>query len=108
MGALQNTCQANADAALADLAGVEFHHDLRLAVPDWAAWSDISKRLHAAGADIQALYLARSEHGFSVRCRLRHVSEAVARTLVRGWLDEGLAQRGDVEHLVLARADVAL
>jgi hypothetical protein len=87
--------------ALTDLAGVQLQHDLHLAVRDWTAWSAISERLSAAGADVFALQLGRSEGGFSVRCRVEGVSEAFARTLIETLVAEGVAQRGDVEHLLL-------
>jgi hypothetical protein len=103
MGASRNACKTSEDAALADLPGVEFQHDVHLAVRDWAAWTAVSERLSLAGADVHTLQLARSEGGFDVRCRLKRVSAASARALLDALLDEGVAERGNVEHLVLAK-----
>ncbi|WP_158766907.1 hypothetical protein [Terricaulis silvestris] len=54
-----------------------------------------------------ALQLARSDGGFDVRCRLKQVSAQSARDLLNTLLDDGLAERGSIEHLVLAKRDVA-
>lgn len=100
----ENACAAREDAALGDLRGVEIQHDLHLAVRDWNAWTAVSERLSSAGADIHALQLARNDRGFSVRCRLTRVSPEAVRALTTALLDEGIAERGEVEHLVLAKA----
>jgi hypothetical protein len=84
-----------------DLPGVEFQHDVYLEIRDWTAWSAISERLTAAGADIHALQLQRRDGGFELRCRLKRVSETAARALIQALLDEGVADRGEVEHLIL-------
>lgn len=103
MGFSKNACRAREDAALADLPGVEFQHDVHLAVRDWSAWTAVSERLSSAGADVHALNLARSGGGFDVRCRLKRVSAESARALIDALLNEGIAERGNVEHLVLAK-----
>lgn len=103
MGASKNALHDRQDAALADLPGVEFQHDVSLAVRDWSAWTAVSERFSALGADVQALQVARSDGGFDVRCRLKRVSAQSARALLDGLLSEGIAERGNVEHLVLAK-----
>lgn len=103
MGACKNACEANEETAWADLAGVDIQHDLHLALRDWTAWSAIAERLASAGADVQSLQLARSEDGVSVRCRLNRVTPQSARALIGSLLDEGIAERGGVEHLVLPK-----
>lgn len=103
MGLSKSACRASEDAALADLKGVEFQHDVRLAVRDWSAWTLVSERFSSAGADIHALQLARSDAGFDVRCRLKQVSAGSARALLDALLNDGIAERGTVEHLVLAK-----
>ena len=103
MSALRNACRTNEDAALADLSGVEFQHDVHLAIRDWTAWTAVSERLSGAGADVLALQLARSDGGFDVRCRLKQVSAQSARDLLNTLLDDGIAERGSIEHLVLAK-----
>jgi hypothetical protein len=103
MGLSNSACRASEDAALADLQGVEFQHDVHLAVRDWAAWTTVSERFSCAGVDVLALQLARSGGGFDVRCRLKQVSAQSARDLVNALLDDGVAQRGSIEHLVLAK-----
>jgi hypothetical protein len=45
--------------------------------------------------------LTRAGTGFDLRCRLKRVTAEAARTLVAGLLDDGVAERGGVEHLVL-------
>jgi hypothetical protein len=103
MGVSVNACGASEDAALADLPGVEFQHDVHLSVRDWSAWTAVSDRLSLAGADVHALQLARSDGGFDVRCRLKQVSAEAARALLNALLNEGIAERGNIEHLVLAK-----
>lgn len=103
MGLSNSACRAHEDAALADLPGVEFQHDVHLAVPTWTALTAVSERLSGAGADVLALQVARSDGGFDVRCRLKQVSAQSARDLVNTLLDDGLAERGSIEHLVLAK-----
>ncbi|WP_395648270.1 hypothetical protein [Terricaulis sp.] len=104
MGVCESLAPSGA-APLTDLAGVELQHDLHLAIRDWTAWSAISDRLSAAGADIYALQLFRGAGGFNVRCRLERVSDVVARTLIDTLLRDGIVERGDVEHLLLATRD---
>jgi hypothetical protein len=105
MGAVEDAYEANANTAFADLAGVELQHDLNLAIEKWTDWSAIAERVSALGAEVHALQLARADGGFSVRCRLKRVSADAARALTYSLLDEGVAVRGSVEHLVLtARA----
>ena len=106
MRASRNACRANEDAALADLSGVEFQHDVHLAVRDWTALTAVSERLSRAGADVLALQVARSGGGFDVRCRLKQVSAQSARDLLNTLLDDGIAERGSIEHLVLAKSAV--
>jgi hypothetical protein len=101
MGASKNACQASEDAAFAGLQGVEFQHDVHLTVRDWTAWTAVSERLFSAGADVHALQLSRSNGGFDVRCRLKQVSAQSARDLLNALLDDGVAERGAIEHLVL-------
>lgn len=103
MGLSNSACRAQEDSALADLPGVEFQHDLRLAVRNWAAWTAVSERFSGAGADVLALQVARSDGGFDVRCRLKQVSAQSARDLLNTLLDDGLAHRGSIEHLVLPK-----
>jgi hypothetical protein len=103
MGLSNSACRASEDAALADLPGVEFQHDVHLAVRDWTAWTAVSERLSCAGADVLALQVARSGGGFDVRCRLKQVSAQSARDLLNTLLDDGLADRGSIEHLVLPK-----
>lgn len=103
MRASRNACRANEDAALADLSGVELEHDVHLAVRDWTAWTTVSERLSGVGADVLALQVARSDGGLDVRCRLKQVSAQSARDLVNTLLDDGVAERGSIEHLVLAK-----
>lgn len=95
------TALRSEEVALADLGGVDFQHEVRLSVPDWTAWTHVSERLCGAGAEVHALQLTRVCAGFDVRCRLKAVSAEAARGLVHGLLNEGVAQRGVVEHLVL-------
>jgi hypothetical protein len=90
-------------AELGDLAGVALQHDLHLVVRDWGAWNTIAERLSRAGADVHALHVARHEAEYSVRCRLERISAEAARRLTRDLLDAGIADRGNVEHLVLAK-----
>lgn len=103
MGLSNSACRASEDAALADLPGVEFQHDVHLAVRDWTVWAAVSERLSCAGADVHALQVTRSGGGFELRCRLKQVSAQSARDLVNTLLDEGIAERGSIEHLVLAK-----
>lgn len=107
MGALQNAYKESDDAALANLAGVELQHDLHLSIRDWTAWVSVSDRLAAAGADVHALQLARGDGGFHVRCRLKKVSAQSARTLFNDFFDAGIAQSGNIEHLMLVKSGAA-
>jgi len=100
--AFEDGCRAGEGAAFADLLGVDFQHDLQLTIRDWTVWADISERLSTAGADVRALQLSRSDGGFHVQCRVKRVSEASVRGLVDALLDDGVAVRASVEHLVLA------
>lgn len=104
MGAFQNACRATDDGAFADLAGVELQHDLHLSVRKWTDWSVIAERVAIAGGEVHALQLARAGDVFSVRCRLKRISADAARSLIDGLLDERLAERATVEHLVLSVA----
>ena len=103
MAVLKSASRKNEDAALADLPGVEFQHDVHLAVRDWSAWTAVSERLSGVGADVLALQVARNDGGFDVRCRLKRVSAHSARALLDELLNDGIADRGSIEHLVLAK-----
>ena len=100
MAVCASACRSEEDA-LAELIGVDFQHDLQLTLPDLAAWSRISDRLLHAGAEVHSMRLTRAGTGFDLRCRLKRVTAEAARTLVAGLLDDGVAERGGVEHLVL-------
>lgn len=102
MAGFASACATGDEAALARLGGAEFHHEVQLAVPDWASWLRVGERLSEAGAEVHALHLTRAGAGFDVRCRVKRVSAELARALVRDFLHDGLAERGTVEHLVLA------
>lgn len=103
MGLCTGARETNVDLALDDLTGVCFQHDLHLVVRDWASWTAIAARLAQAGANIQALHVARRAQEYSVFCRLERISDAAARQLTAAFVDEGVAERGSVEHLVLAK-----
>ncbi len=103
MDVCESPVRASEDRGLGELAGFEFQHDLSFSIPDWTAWTVISERIAAVGANIHALQLTRRDEGFSVRCRLERASAEAARALVAGLLDDGLADRGDVEHIVFAK-----
>lgn len=100
MGLLKD---ATDKAALADLAGVDLHHDFQLVVPDWAAWIAIGEVLARDGAGVHAVRATPRDDGFDIRCRLDGISEAAARRLSAAFLDGGLATHAKVEHLVLAK-----
>lgn len=102
MGLCTDTPRA-LEPTLNDLAGVEFQHDLHLVVRDWAAWTAVSERLARAGANIHALRIARGGDEYNVHCRLEQISAEEARDLTSAFLDEGVAERGNVEHLVVAK-----
>jgi hypothetical protein len=106
MSASRNACRTSEAAALADLSGVEFQHDVHLALRDWRGWTTVSERFSCAGVDVVAVQLARSGGGFDVRCRLTQVSAQSARELINTLLDDGIAERGSIEHLVLAKRSV--
>lgn len=93
---------ATAEIEAGGLAGLELQHDLYLALPDWRAWEAVSGRLTSAGAELQSLQISRQGEGFSARCRLKQLSSEAARGLSDRLLDDGLAQRASVEHLMLA------
>lgn len=95
--------RANEDRGLGELAGFNVQHDLSFSIPNWTAWTVISERIASIGANIHALQLTRRDEGFSVRCRLERASSECARALVTGLLDDGLADRADVEHIVFAK-----
>lgn len=103
MGLCTDTRETDADLALNDLSGVAFQHDLHLVVRDWAAWTTIADRLAREGANIHALHVARRAQEYSVFCRLERISAQTARGLTAAFIDEGVAARGNVEHLVIAK-----
>lgn len=103
MEVCETPARANEDRGLGELAGFNVQHDLTLSIPNWTAWTVISERIASTGANIHALQLTRREEGFSVRCRLERASSETARALVSGLLDDGLADRADVEHIVFAK-----
>jgi hypothetical protein len=104
MADCESARSAHEGKALEELRGVEIEHELHLVVRDWLAWTAVSERLSLAGADIHTLHLARNDRGFSVCCRLKRVSPEAARALTTALLNEGIAERGEIEHLVLAKA----
>ncbi len=103
MKVCETPLRANEDRGLDELAGFNVQHDLSFSIPDWSAWTVISERIASIGANIHALQLTRRDEGFSVRCRLERASSEAARALVTGLLNDGLADRADVEHVVLAK-----
>lgn len=90
------------DPDVGPLGGLDLQHDLYLSVDDWRAWTEVSTRLLEAGADIQNVQITRQNSGFSARCRFAGLAAEAVRQLSAGLLDEGVATRAQVEHLLLA------
>jgi hypothetical protein len=106
MSVCEPDCRTKAtyDPDVGALGSAELQHDLFLIVPSWTSWDAISARLVAAGAELQSLQIARQNDGFSIRCRVRQLSEEGARLLSARLLDEDVASCAAVEHLVLRSA----
>ncbi len=103
MGICASVYQANGDAGLDDLTGVEFQHDLHLIVRDWGAWSAISDQILDQGGDIHALQVTRGAGAYAVRCRIEGVEASTVRRLTAALLDAGIAEHAAVEHLLLTK-----
>lgn len=101
MAAAVNAYEANED--LGELTGVSIQHEMHLAIGDWASWSVISKRFEAAGAAVSDPRVTRNADDISVRFLVERVSAHAARALLGKLLDDGLARRGAVEHVLLAK-----
>lgn len=98
-------CEAvtSRDPDVAALRGLDLQHDLYLSLRDWRAWNAVSARLIDAGADLLNIQIHRQGEAFSVRCRFKGLASEAARAFSAGLLDEGVATRAQVEHLLLAR-----
>jgi hypothetical protein len=94
----------NSPHELSQLADLDLQHDLLLTLSEQTDWSVIADLLRRAGADVQQLQLTRLDRGVAVRCRLKCISPEGARAFTHALLDNGLAERAHVEHLVLAGA----
>lgn len=92
----------SASIELGGLAGLELQHDLYLTLPHWRGWDSVSNALTGAGAEVQSLQISRQSDGWNARCRLKSLSSEAVRGLADRLLDEGVALRASVEHLMLA------
>jgi len=109
MSVSEADCRKSATSELVGgLAGLELQHDLYLSLPDWRVWEAISGRLTSIGAEVHSLQISKQGDGFTARCRLKRLSSEAARTFSDGLLDDGVAQRASVEHLMLAAGAAAL
>lgn len=108
MGVCEGAVRSDEERALGGLPGLDIEHALHMSIRDPGAWSIISDRISTLGGASLGARLSQLDEGVDVRCRIRGVSERAVRALVAALLDEDLAQRASVEHLVLPkRAEVA-
>ncbi len=89
------------EASLCGLAGLELQHDFYLTLQDARAWSTVADKLDGAGGQLHSLQLHRLADGFSARARVKELSSENARELAALLLENGVAKRASVEHLML-------
>jgi hypothetical protein len=85
------------------LPGVELQHELSLSLRDWTAWSETSRRLLDAGAELVGVQISRQGERLQGRCRIKAISASAARRIAAKLSSEGLAEHASVEHLMLSK-----
>lgn len=85
------------------LPGLELQHEFLLRLSDWASAVSILQRLSEAGADLHALSINPQAGAFVLKCRVKAISAARARSFVAG-LGAFAQGAACVEHFILAKA----